>query len=86
MESRTTTPIKAIRSPMIPGKSLADAGLRWDVLENFGLENKVVSAGQKKPTFHAKFYAGIADDWSEVYFGSANLVRGPSSRTPRSAE
>lgn len=59
-------------------KSLADAGLPLDVLENFGLENKVVSAGQSKQAFHAKFYAGIAGDWSEVYSGSANLVRGPS--------
>lgn len=59
-------------------KSLADAGLPSDVLENFGLENKVVSAGQSKQDFHAKFYAGISEDWSEVYSGSANLVRGPS--------
>lgn len=59
-------------------KSLADAGLPSDVLENFGLENKVVSAGQTKQDFHAKFYAGISEDWSEVYAGSANLVRGPS--------
>lgn len=59
-------------------KSLADAGLPLDVLENFGLENKVVSAGHTKQDFHAKFYAGISGDWSEVYSGSANLVRGPS--------
>lgn len=59
-------------------KSLTDAGLPSDVLESFGLENKVVSAGQSKQAFHAKFYAGIAEDWSEVYSGSANLVRGPS--------
>jgi hypothetical protein len=59
-------------------KSLADAGLPSDVLENFGLENKVVSAGQSKQDFHAKFYAGISGDWSEVYSGSANLVRGQS--------
>jgi hypothetical protein len=59
-------------------KVLADAGLPSDVLENFGLENKVVSAGQSKQDFHAKFYAGISENWSEVYAGSANLVRGPS--------
>lgn len=59
-------------------KSLADAGLPSDLLENFGLENKVASAGQSKQDFHAKFYAGISEDWSEVYAGSANLVRGPS--------
>lgn len=59
-------------------KSLADSGLPLDVLESFGLENKVVSAGYTKQDFHAKFYAGISDDWSEVYSGSANLVRGPS--------
>lgn len=59
-------------------KSLADAGLALEVLENFGLENKVVSAGHTKQDFHAKFFAGISEDWSEVYSGSANLVRGPS--------
>jgi len=59
-------------------KSLADAGLPLEVLENFGLENKVVSAGHTKQDFHTKFYAGISEDWSEVYSGSANLVRGPS--------
>jgi len=59
-------------------KSLADAGLPPDVLEKFGLENKVVSAGHSKQDFHAKFYAGISEEWCEVYSGSANLVRGPS--------
>ncbi|MDC7698013.1 hypothetical protein [Vogesella indigofera] len=59
-------------------KSLTDAGLPLEVLENFGLENKVVSAGHTKHDFHAKFYVGISEDWSEVYSGSANLVRGPS--------
>ena len=59
-------------------KSLTAAGLPSDELEKFGLENKVVSAGRSKQNFHAKFYAGISEDWSEVYAGSANLVRGPS--------
>lgn len=59
-------------------KSMNDARISVDLLEDFGLENKVVSAGQSKQDFHAKFYAGISDDWSEVYSGSANLVRGPS--------
>jgi len=59
-------------------RSMQVAGLPVDVLEQFGLENKVVSAGQSKQDFHAKFYAGLSDSWCEVYSGSANLVRGPS--------
>lgn len=46
--------------------------------KSVSLKNKVVSAGQSKQDFHAKFYAGISDDWCEVYSGSANLLRGPS--------
>lgn len=57
---------------------LADSGLPLDLLESFGLENKIVASGHTKHDFHAKFYAGIAANWSEVYSGSANLVRGPS--------
>jgi hypothetical protein len=63
---------KAYRSAM------EACGLPVSVLEKFGLENKVVSAGQSKQDFHAKFYAGLAKDWAEVYSGSANLLRGPS--------
>ncbi|MDZ4283917.1 MAG: hypothetical protein U1C04_24545 [Hydrogenophaga sp.] len=59
-------------------EAMEKTGLPVDILEQFGLENKVVSAGQAKQDFHAKFYAGISDDWCEVYSGSANLLRGPS--------
>lgn len=59
-------------------EAMEKTGLPVDILEQFSLENKVVSAGQSKQDFHAKFYAGISDDWCEVYSGSANLLRGPS--------
>ena len=59
-------------------KAMRVTGLPVEILEQFGLENKVVSAGQAKQDFHAKFYAGMAENWCEVYSGSANLVRGPS--------
>ena len=39
-------------------KSLADAGLALHVLENFGMENKVVSAGHTEQDFRAKFLCG----------------------------
>lgn len=63
---------KAYRSTM------EASGLPVNVLERFGLENKVVSAGHSKQDFHAKFYAGLGTDWAEVYSGSANLLRGVS--------
>lgn len=59
-------------------EAMEKTGLPVDILEQFGLENKVVSAGQSKQDFHAKFYAGISDDWCEVFSGSANLLRGSS--------
>lgn len=59
-------------------EAMEKTGLPVDILEQFSLENKVVSTGQSKQDFHAKFYVGISDDWCEVYSGSANLVRGPS--------
>lgn len=58
--------------------AMEKTGLPVDILEQFSLENKVVSAGQSKQDFHAKFYVGISDDWCEVFSGSANLLRGPS--------
>src|SRR3546814_19536320 len=57
---------------------MKEAWLPVDILEQFNRENKVGAAGKSKQDFHAKFYAGLSDDWCEVYSGSANLVRGPS--------
>lgn len=59
-------------------QAMEKTGVPVAILEQFNLENKVVSAGKSKQDFHAKFYAGISDDWCEVYSGSANLLRGPS--------
>jgi hypothetical protein len=59
-------------------ETMEKIGLPVDILQQFSLENKVVSAGQSKQDFHAKFYVGISDDWCEVFSGSANLLRGPS--------
>lgn len=53
-------------------------GLSFELLQKFGIEEKVVSAGLKKQDFHAKFFAGISKDMVEILSGSANLVRGPS--------
>lgn len=59
-------------------EAMEKTGLPVDILEQFSLENNVVSAGQSKQDFHAKFYVGMSDDWCEVFSGSANLLRGPS--------
>ncbi|MEJ6783701.1 hypothetical protein [Aminobacter sp. Piv2-1] len=57
--------------------ALLESGLDHSVLQEFGLENRIVGAGNKKQAFHAKVYIGLGDT-SEVFSGSANLVRGPS--------
>ncbi len=57
--------------------ALLDSGLEHGLLEGYGLENQIVSAGTKKQDFHAKVYAGIGDR-CEVLSGSANLVAGKS--------
>lgn|GEM_PF-703509 len=53
-------------------------GVSVDLLEKYGLENKIVAMDVRKQDFHAKFFAGISEDGCEVMSGSANLVRGPS--------
>jgi transposase-like protein len=53
-------------------------GLKDDMLKDWGLENKLISANTKKNDFHAKFYAGMFNNRVEVLHGSANIVSGPS--------
>lgn len=78
LDARITVFVTRAASWKAYREAMKKTGLPVDILEQFSLENKVVSAGQSKQDFHAKFYAGISDDWCEVYSGSANLLRGPS--------
>lgn len=78
LDSRITVFVTRGTSWRAYREAMENTGLPVDILEQFGLENKVVSAGQSKRDFHAKFYAGISDGWCEVFSGSANLLRGPS--------
>src|SRR3546814_10832919 len=43
-------------------EAMKEAGLPVDILEQFNLENKVVSAGKSTQDFHAKFYAGLRSE------------------------
>jgi hypothetical protein len=54
------------------------SGVSVELLEKFGLENKIVAMDNRKQDFHAKFFAAISETECEVMSGSANLVRGPS--------
>src|SRR3546814_7141008 len=78
LDARITVVVTRSASWKAYREEMKEAGLPVEILEQFNLENKVVSAGKSKQDFHAKFYAGLSDDWCEVYSGSANLVRGPS--------
>ena len=53
-------------------------GLDHGFLEQYNLENKIISAEVTKQDFHAKFFIGMSEGISEVMSGSANLVTGPS--------
>jgi len=55
-----------------------ESGVSFADLERYGLQEKVVSEGETKQDFHAKFFAGVSTDGVELLSGSANLVRGPS--------
>ena len=60
-------------------KLLSDQdGLNYEILEEYDLENRLVSANTKKNDFHAKFFVGLGTDSAEILSGSANLVQGPS--------
>lgn len=53
-------------------------GLKFQLLESYGLANRLITADTRKQDFHAKFYIGIGAASAEVLSGSANLVKGPS--------
>jgi len=53
-------------------------GLDYHMLEEYGLESRLVAADTKKQDFHAKFFIGMNDEQCEVLSGSANLVNGKS--------
>jgi hypothetical protein len=53
-------------------------GLDYRVLQEYGLESKLVAADTKKQDFHAKFFIGMDDERCEVLSGSANLLNGKS--------
>lgn len=59
-------------------KAMEADGIPVDLLEKYGLENKIVAMDVRKQDFHAKFFAAISEQGCEVMSGSANLVRGPS--------
>lgn len=59
-------------------QAMETGGIPVDLLEKFGLENKIVAMDVRKQDFHAKFFAAVSDRGCEVMSGSANLVRGPS--------
>lgn len=59
-------------------KAMETNGMPVDLLEKFGLENKIVAMDVRKQDFHAKFFAAVSEQGCEVMSGSANLVRGPS--------
>jgi hypothetical protein len=60
-------------------KLLSDLeGLAHDLLKEFSLEAKLVSANTTKQDFHAKFFIGLSSAACEVLSGSANLVNGKS--------
>lgn len=59
-------------------KAMEADGIPVDLLEKFGLENKIVAMDVRKQDFHAKFFAAVSETGCEVMSGSANLVRGPS--------
>ncbi|MGY3396460.1 hypothetical protein ACVWW6_009051 [Bradyrhizobium sp. USDA 3311] len=48
------------------------------MLQEYGLESRLVAADTKKQDFHAKFFIGMNDEQCEVLSGSANLVNGKS--------
>ncbi|OGT20401.1 MAG: hypothetical protein A2522_09210 [Gallionellales bacterium RIFOXYD12_FULL_53_10] len=59
-------------------KAMNSSGVPVDLLEKFGLENKIIAMDVRKQDFHAKFFAAVSERGCEVMSGSANLVRGPS--------
>ncbi len=59
-------------------KICAKSGIDLDLLENYGIGNKVIDDFTKKQDFHAKIYVGYSSNSAEVLMGSFNLLDGPS--------
>lgn len=57
---------------------LKENDLDLNLLNEFDLRIPVIEDSVKKQDFHAKFYAGISEDNTEVLSGSVNIVEGPS--------
>ncbi len=53
-------------------------GFSLEFLENYDLNNKVISNYTSKQDFHAKIFAGISQENIEVLAGSFNLLKGKS--------
>ncbi|WP_133670226.1 hypothetical protein [Burkholderia pseudomallei] len=49
-----------------------------NLLDKFGLENKLVAMDVRTRNVHANFFAGLSDTRCEILSTSANLLRGPS--------
>jgi hypothetical protein len=53
-------------------------GITLAFLEDYDLDNKIISDFTSKQDFHAKIFAGISSEKTEVLAGSFNLLRGES--------
>ncbi len=53
-------------------------GISLEFLEDYDLDNKVISDFTSKQDFHAKIFAGISSEKTEVLAGSFNLLKGKS--------
>lgn len=53
-------------------------GVTLKFLEDYDLDNKIISDLTSKQDFHAKIFAGISNDKTEVLAGSFNLLKGES--------
>jgi hypothetical protein len=62
--------------------ALIEFGLDHDMLARFRLENRIIGDGKRKQDSHAKVYIGLGGI-CEVLSGSANVVKGGSSRQGR---
>ena len=54
-------------------------GISLEFLEDYDLDNKIISNFTSKQDFHAKIFAGISSEKTEVLAGSFNLLKGKSS-------
>lgn len=56
----------------------ASSGIDYSMLVEYELGNSAFDNAKRKNDFHAKFFAGISENSSEIMSGSANLLPGPS--------